>query len=54
MLEVTATLLEEAVAALVVVEEIIHLLNKETTLEELGLMDKYLYTFIRNNNLAFK
>jgi hypothetical protein len=37
-----------AVAALVAVEEITLLQNKETTLEELGLVDKFLSILIKS------
>jgi hypothetical protein len=47
MLEAAVTLLVEAAAVLVAVEEITLLQNKETTLEELGLVDKFLCTFIK-------
>jgi len=47
MLEETVTLLVVEAAERVVVEETILLQNKETTLEELVLTDKFLCTFIK-------
>jgi hypothetical protein len=48
MLEAAVTLLVEVAVALVAVEEITLLQNKETTLEELGLVDKFLSILIKS------